>query len=73
MRRNFHWHTLSSVEGMPDSQARATGRPRLMDQVRAAIRLRHFSRRTEDSYAGWIRRFIVFHGTRHPREMGAAD
>ncbi len=44
-----------------------------MDQVRAAIRLRHYSRQTEDSYAGWIRRYIVFHGTRHPMEMGAPE
>lgn len=46
-------------------------RPRLLDQVRAAVRVRHFSRRTEDAYVHWIRRFIVFHGTRHPRELGA--
>lgn len=58
---------------MPDSQSRATGRPKLMDQVRAAIRLRHYSRRTEDSYASWIRRYVVFHGTRHPLEMGSAE
>ncbi len=44
-----------------------------MDQVRAAIRLRHYSRRTEESYAGWIRRYIVFHGTRHPLELGSAE
>jgi site-specific recombinase XerD len=47
--------------------------PRLLDQVRAAIRSRHYSRRTEDAYVHWIRRFIVFHGRRHPRELGAAD
>ena len=47
--------------------------PRLLDQVRAAIRARHYSRRTEDAYVHWIRRFIVFHGRRHPQELGAAD
>ncbi|MFN7985511.1 MAG: integron integrase [Vicinamibacterales bacterium] len=46
---------------------------RLLDQVRAAIRARHYSRRTEEAYVHWIRRFIVFHGKRHPREMGAAE
>jgi integrase len=45
--------------------------PRLIEQVRAEIRARHYSRRTEDAYVHWIRRFIVFHGRRHPRELGA--
>ena len=48
-------------------------RPRLLDRVRLAVRLRHYSRRTEDAYAGWIRRYIVFHGKRHPSELGAAQ
>jgi integron integrase len=44
-----------------------------MDRVRSAVRLRHLSRRTERAYAGWIKRFILFHGKRHPQEMGAAE
>jgi integron integrase len=44
--------------------------PRLLDQVRAAARLRHYSRRTEKAYVGWIRRFILFHAKRHPASMG---
>jgi site-specific recombinase XerD len=47
--------------------------PRLLERVRAALRARHFSRRTEESYVGWIRRYIVFHGKRHPVEMGAPE
>ncbi|MBM3321294.1 MAG: integron integrase [Candidatus Eisenbacteria bacterium] len=47
--------------------------PRLLDQVREAIRARHYSRRTEKAYAGWIVRFIRFHGMRHPKEMGATE
>ena len=47
--------------------------PRLMDAVRHASMLRHYSRRTEEAYVGWIRRFIVFHGKRHPREMGEPE
>ena len=47
--------------------------PRLLDQVRDAIRLRHFSLRTEQAYVHWIKRFILFHGKRHPRDMGAAE
>jgi hypothetical protein len=45
----------------------------LLDQVRHALRLRHYSLRTEEAYLQWIRRFIVFHGKRHPNEMGADD
>ena len=48
-------------------------RPRLLDRVREANRLRHGSRSTEKSYVAWIRRFIVFHGKRHPAEMGAPE
>lgn len=43
--------------------------PRLPEQVRNAIRRRQYGPRTEKTYAGWIRRFIVRHGMRHPREM----
>jgi hypothetical protein len=47
--------------------------PRLLDRVREANRLRHGSRGTEKSYVGWIRRYILFHGKRHPAEMGAPE
>lgn len=47
--------------------------PRLLDRVREANRLRHGSRSTEKSYVGWIRRFVLFHGKRHPAEMGAPE
>jgi integron integrase len=46
--------------------------PKLLERVRQAIRARHYSRRTEDAYIFWIRRYILFHGKRHPRELGAA-
>ncbi len=49
------------------------GEPRLLDRVRAAVRLRHYSRRTEKAYVAWIRRFIVFHEKRHPSGMGAPE
>src|SRR5215510_9833281 len=48
-------------------------KPKLLDRVREAIRLLHYSPRTEDAYVGWIRRFIFFQGIRHPAEMGAAE
>ena len=44
-----------------------------LDQVRHAIRVRHYSIRTEEAYPGWIKRFILFSGKRHPREMGEAE
>ncbi|MDO8925588.1 MAG: integron integrase [Sideroxyarcus sp.] len=47
--------------------------PKLLDQVVAKIRFKHYSRRTELTYTHWIKRFILFHGKRHPREMGAAE
>lgn len=47
--------------------------PRLMDQVRHAVRLRHYSFATEKAYVQWIRRFIVANGKRHPRDLGAAE
>lgn len=46
---------------------------RLLDQVRDAIRARHYSYRTEEAYIGWIRRYILFHGKRHPLEMGKPE
>jgi integron integrase len=48
-------------------------KPKLLDRVRQAIRTRHYSHKTEEAYVGWIRRFILFHHKRHPREMGEAE
>lgn len=48
-------------------------KPKLLDQVRDAIRLKHYSIRTEQTYVDWIKRFILFHGKRHPREMAEAE
>ena len=50
-----------------------TNPPKLLDRVRLAIRVRHYSPRTERAYVGWIRRFIVFHGKRHPCELGERE
>lgn len=47
--------------------------PRLLDRLRAAIRLRHYSIRTETAYVDWARRYIRFHGLRHPRDLGAVE
>ena len=47
--------------------------PRLLDRVRYAIRVRQYSLATEKTYLGWIRRFILFHGKRHPADMAKAE
>ena len=47
--------------------------PKLLDQVRLRMRAKHYSLRTEQSYLHWIKRFILFHGKRHPRDMGAPE
>ena len=46
---------------------------KLLDQVRHLIRLKHYSIQTEEAYVSWIRRFILFHGKRHPKEMGSKE
>src|SRR6266496_2884414 len=48
-------------------------KPKLLDQVSQAIRTRHYSAKTEDSYVHWIKRFIFFHNKRHPGEMGEKE
>lgn len=47
--------------------------PRLLDQVRNRLRTRHYSLRTETTYVDWIKRFILFHGKRYPRDMGGPE
>jgi integron integrase len=47
--------------------------PKLLDRVRLAARRRHLSYRTEQSYVGWVRRFVLFHDVRHPKDMGTGE
>jgi hypothetical protein len=46
---------------------------KLLEQVSEVMRFKHYSIRTETTYREWIKRFILFHGKRHPREMGGAE
>jgi len=63
-----------SSKSPPDaSGSRELQPPKLLDQVRNAIRVRHYSRTTETSYVGWIRRFVHFHGKRHPLDLGEPE
>ncbi len=48
-------------------------KPKLLEQVRQILRMRHYSLRTEEAYCQWIRRFILFHNKRHPAEMGGDE
>ena len=48
-------------------------KPKLLDRVRLAIRARHYSRKTEDAYVAWIKRYIFFHNKRHPAEMAESE
>jgi integron integrase len=63
--------------GQPLADDNLTGeimsKPRLLDQVRAVMRLQHLSLATEHAYVQWIKRYIIFHKMRHPLEMGAAE
>ncbi|WP_353220643.1 integron integrase [Salinisphaera sp. S4-8] len=51
----------------------APQQPKLLEQVRQRLRVGHYSLRTEQTYLPWIKRYILFHGKRHPREMGKAE
>ena len=59
------------VAGTPP--AYAPGSPPLLDRVRTAMRTRHMSRRTEQAYVFWVRRYILFHDKRHPGALGAEE
>ena len=72
-------HTDSSVRGneslpsLGDRQVGSARRPKLPALMREALRSRHYSRRTEQSYCRWIKRYTRFHDVRHPGEMGRAE
>ena len=66
-------HTLGAGHLVREAGPAEAPKPRLLDRVRQAIGARHYSRRTEKAYVHWIKRYIFFHGKRHPAEMGAAE
>jgi len=59
------------MSGVHPSPTRS--QPKLLEQVRDAIRARHYSLRTEEAYVRWVKRFILFHDKRHPRDMGLQE
>lgn len=71
-------NSLPASESAHQGTARPDGTPapnppRLLDELRATLRTRHYAYRTEQVYVDWVRRFILFHGKRHPRDMGAGE
>jgi integron integrase len=56
-----------------NQQSKIQNSPRLLDSVRQHLRVKHYSIRTEQAYVDWIKRFILFHGKRHPKEMGERE
>ena len=66
---------LGTTFAVPQGYGRAMAvtAPPLLTQLRTAIRTRHYSPRTEEAYVQWVRRFVRFCGTRHPRELGPGD
>lgn len=64
---------MGHMEDVAPQQPSVPAEPRLLDRVRNVIAARHYSRRTERAYVGWIKRFIFFHGKRHPKDMGAVE
>jgi len=67
-------HAVFEVVREQHAEPRAhQAEPRLLDRVREVIRFRHYSLRTEEAYLGWIRRFVRFHGNRHPETLGTEE
>src|SRR5688500_15259846 len=67
MRRSSH------RDARPATDTIAGARPRLLDELRARVRRLGLAIRTEEAYAGWVRRFILANGKRHPRDMGVRE
>jgi integrase len=65
--------SYSSKNGEINRMVGGTPAPRLLDEMRRVLRLKHYSLRTEAVYVGWVRRFVLFHGKRHPRDMGGEE
>lgn len=65
------WHSLPGLP--PLAVTPGLHPPKLLDRLRIHLRTRHYSIRTEEAYVDWARRFILFHGKRHPQDMGAAE
>lgn len=66
-------HGVCLAQRQMAKNASAAHQPRLLEQLRLALEVRHYSERTVAAYAGWVRRFVHYYDRRHPREMGPAE
>jgi len=74
MRGGEYILTREEVGFVAEQKAAYSRRPpKLLDRLREALRSRHYSRRTEQTYCHWVKRFIFFHNVRHPAEMAEAE
>jgi len=67
---------MSTMTNRPSSSSAGASAPqgkKLLDVYREALRVRHYSYRTEETYISWVRQYILFHDKRHPRDMGVAE
>ena len=64
---------LAVVREDDEGAGRSAKPPRLLERVREVMRFRHYSLRTEEAYLGWIKRYILFHGKRHPATLGTDE
>jgi integron integrase len=71
--RSGHHNRLASLIELAMQPAPPPAKIRLLDRARDALRRKHYSLRTERQYLNWMRRFILFHGKRHPRHMGKVE
>ena len=70
-RSGFHQNTLTLTH---DGEGEMSKRPKkLLDRVHDTIRLKHYSIRTEEAYVRWIKRYILYHDKRHPKDMGTPE
>jgi hypothetical protein len=71
-----HANNITHLHQIAGGQSSVSGReakPKLLDQLREALRSRYYSRRTEQTYCHWVKRFIYFHNVRHPCEMNEPE
>ncbi len=64
---------MQAIAERTATPSQSAQQPKLLDRMVAAIRVKHYSLATERTYVHWIKRFIFFHGKRHPADMGAAE
>src|SRR5207244_8717370 len=69
-RKRSNMYSSADPRNKPGFGGKIPHMPKLLDQVREVIRMKHYSIRTEQSYVDWIKRYIFFHNKRHPADMG---